>query len=155
MGQKIGSAFATRRGSLVLALMTCLGDSLASGASGQTITEFPLSDDRASPADITAGPDGNLWFTEGCAGRIGRITTAGVVTEFPIPGAPGTSMGTGIAVGPDGNLWYTSLSNNQVGRITTAGVVTAFPSRREPSRRASLRARTGTSGTRRDSASPR
>ena len=31
---------------------------------------------------ITAGPDGNLWFTEFALDRIGRITPAGVVTEF-------------------------------------------------------------------------
>ena len=36
----------------------------------------------ASPFEITAGPDGNLWFTENVGNRIGRITPAGVVTEF-------------------------------------------------------------------------
>ena len=34
---------------------------------------------------ITAGPDGNLWFTEPNLERIGRITPAGVVSEFPPP----------------------------------------------------------------------
>jgi len=38
----------------------------------------------AGPIGITAGPDGNLWFTEMVAGKVGRITTAGVVTEFPV-----------------------------------------------------------------------
>jgi virginiamycin B lyase len=39
----------------------------------------------ASPeplAGITAAPDGNLWFADP-GGRIGRITTAGAITEFP------------------------------------------------------------------------
>ncbi len=35
---------------------------------------------------ITTGPDGALWFTE-LIDQIGRITTAGVITEFPIPTA--------------------------------------------------------------------
>ena len=35
------------------------------------------------PSGITAGPDGNLWFTEAAA-TIGRITPAGTVTEFPL-----------------------------------------------------------------------
>ena len=30
---------------------------------------------------ITAGPDGNLWFTDP-NGKIGRLTTAGDVKEF-------------------------------------------------------------------------
>ena len=34
------------------------------------------------PAGITAGPDGNIWFTEENGNRIGRITPGGVITEF-------------------------------------------------------------------------
>src|SRR5437588_12907295 len=39
-----------------------------------TITEFPVPNSNASPLFITAGPDGNLWFTE--AGKIGEINPA-------------------------------------------------------------------------------
>ena len=56
--------------------------------------------DRSRP-----GPDGNLWFTESLGNRIGRITTAGVMTEFPRH-RPG-SRPSGIVAGPDGNLWFT------------------------------------------------
>jgi streptogramin lyase len=31
------------------------------------------------------GPDGALWFTERLADKIGRLTTAGLFTEFPLP----------------------------------------------------------------------
>jgi hypothetical protein len=37
------------------------------------------------PMGITAGPDGNLWFTGAGSDKIGRITTSGAVTEFQIP----------------------------------------------------------------------
>ena len=47
------------------------------------VTEFSAGISRGQrPAGITAGPDGNLWFTEFDGNRIGRITPAGVVTEF-------------------------------------------------------------------------
>jgi streptogramin lyase len=39
----------------------------------------------SSPTSITVGPDGALWFTEQTGNKIGRITTAGVITEYPIP----------------------------------------------------------------------
>jgi virginiamycin B lyase len=75
---------------------------------------------------ITAGPDGALWFTE-CAfqqtgnctanGTIGRITTAGVITEFAIPTPNGRSEGT--TAGPDGNVWFAEVLTSQIGRITT------------------------------------
>lgn len=88
-----------------------------------------------APTDITAGPDGNLWFTE--IGKIGRITPTGTATEFPLPSA-GESP-TAIAAGPDGNLWFiesgtgggsltdTTYTGGRVGRITPQGVVTEFP----------------------------
>jgi len=42
---------------------------------------------RASgPDQITAGPDGALWFTEARGNKIGRITTEGAITEFALPG---------------------------------------------------------------------
>src|SRR5207249_2283249 len=74
---------------------------------------------------ITAGPDGNLWFTESAGNQIGRITTAGVVSEFAVPTA--NSSLVGITVGPDGNLWFSERLGNQIGRITTAGAITEFP----------------------------
>src|SRR5260370_39836097 len=53
------------------------------------IAEFPLPTSEISPAGITAGPDGNLWFTASTAvgdiSRIGRITPAGQISEFALP----------------------------------------------------------------------
>ncbi len=65
-----------------------------------------------------------MWFTEQ-ADRIGRITTAGAITEFSSGISPGATL-AGIAAGPDGNLWFTELVGRRIGRITTAGVVTEF-----------------------------
>ena len=75
-----------------------------------------------------AGPDGNLWFTEMNGNSIGRITTGGVVTEFPVPRGnnPGGSTPYGIAAGPDDSLWFTVYSDSRIGRITTAGAITEF-----------------------------
>src|SRR5690349_12794015 len=65
------------------------------------ITEFPIS---AGSRAITAGPDGNLWFTL-ADDQIGRITPAGQVTAFPVPQSPFGPES--ITSGPDGNLWFT------------------------------------------------
>ena len=83
-----------------------------------TIKEFPIPT-KSAPIDITAGPDGNLWFTEftNGAGAIGRITPSGRFTVFPFPTA---SAGvSGITAGPDGNLWFTEENASKIGRITT------------------------------------
>ena len=45
---------------------------------------YPLPATGSNPALITAGADGNLWFTETATDTIGRITTSGKVTEFTL-----------------------------------------------------------------------
>lgn len=39
------------------------------------ITEFAIPTANSGSDEITAGPDGNLWFTERGTNKIGRITT--------------------------------------------------------------------------------
>jgi hypothetical protein len=85
-----------------------------------------------SPEAIVSGPDGNLWFT-GLGNRIGRITSNGVITEYPLPLVTGSPIG--ITAGPDGNLWFTEDFLGMVGRITPLGLITLFElpmPRREP-----------------------
>ncbi len=65
-----------------------------------------------------------LWFTEINRNRIGRITTAGVITEFILPTT--NSWPSGIGAGPDGALWFTEYNGNKIGRITTGGVISEF-----------------------------
>jgi len=50
--------------------------------------EFPIPTPSANPFGITVGADGNLWFAELAGQKLGRITTACVITEFPLP-SPG------------------------------------------------------------------
>jgi uncharacterized repeat protein (TIGR01451 family) len=92
------------------------------------ITEFGVPTAFSRPAGITAGPDGALWFTEEGGNKIGRSTTGGVITEFPLPptenNAPISPFD--IVAGPDGNLWFTEFNGSNIGRITPAGVITEF-----------------------------
>jgi len=82
---------------------------------------------------ITAGPDGAMWFADSAgnlgfspgsiaAGKIGRITTSGTITEYPLPQASDYPLA--IAAGPDGALWFTDYLG-QIGRVTTSGTVTS------------------------------
>jgi hypothetical protein len=75
-----------------------------------------VPDGTAFRGEITAGPDGNMWFTEPGLNRIGRITPRGRISQYPLPSAD--SQPAGIAAGPDGNLWFTESQANKIGRIT-------------------------------------
>jgi virginiamycin B lyase len=88
------------------------------------ITEFPIPTSGAAPHNVTAGPDGAVWFTEFNTNQIGRVASGNIIAEYPIPTA--SSFPNGIAAGPDGALWFTELFANKIGRITTTGTITEF-----------------------------
>jgi virginiamycin B lyase len=72
---------------------------------------------------IAKGRDGDMWFTERAAYRIGRISTSsGRIVEFPLP--PG-AVPTSISEGPDGDMWFTT--ETKLGRITPIGRVALLP----------------------------
>jgi virginiamycin B lyase len=126
------------------ALLVFLGIALLLGGCGQSPTspfrEFSLPTtcgqavhgllSGCTPAGITRGPDGNLWFTESAGNKIGRLTPAGRLSEFALPTTCGDSLGCGpdgITSGPDGALWFTEATGNRIGRITSAGRISEFP----------------------------
>jgi streptogramin lyase len=72
------------------------------------VSEYPTPTAGSFPFDIASGtPDGNVWFTEFDSNKIGRITPAGVVTEFPTQTAYRGPLG--ITHGPNFNdtgYWF-------------------------------------------------
>ena len=84
---------------------------------------------NSQPRHITAGSDGNMWFTESNinAATIGRVDAAGNVTEFAVPNS--SAQPDDIVSGPDGALWFTGVSGFPdffIGRVTTDGQMTGF-----------------------------
>jgi virginiamycin B lyase len=98
-----------------------------------TITEYafdaPTYPD--GPRAITAGATGSLWFTYSAGSPsdsfIGRVTTGGVVTQFPVP-APGCAsvLNGNIAYGSDGNIWFGDDCQRTIDRVTPDGNITSF-----------------------------
>jgi len=80
-----------------------------------------VTSEGASFGDITTGPDGALWITDGYNQQILRMTTTGDFTAYRLRGyvAP-----ISITTGPDKALWFTEYG--AVGRITTKGKVTTY-----------------------------
>jgi len=97
---------------------------LAADKLGQ-VTECPIPTAASNPTKLVTGPDGNIWFAEAAANKIGKVTTSCAFTEFPVPTA--SSEPLDITVGSDGNLWFTESMGNRIGRMTTSGVLTEFP----------------------------
>jgi virginiamycin B lyase len=91
-----------------------------------TVQAFPVPSPAADLQHIVAGPDGALWFTEQGAGKVGRITTAGQITEYPIPNnASGLAdSGPTDIVPSGGGLWFLTDIGESTYRMATNGTFT-------------------------------
>jgi streptogramin lyase len=110
-------------------------------ANSNAISEFPTPA-ASEPSGITAGPDGNVWFTEKAAGAIGFVNVSGLSNpsaytlgaSIPIP-TTGQSGGilnnpapVGIIAGAAGQVWFADASG-AIGLVTLThlAVTTAPP----------------------------
>lgn len=80
----------------------------------KTFNEYPLITQNTQPHEIVAGADSELYFGQWNAGKIGRITLTGIVTEYVMP-TPAYTYG--FTLGPDNAVWFTETTANRVGRI--------------------------------------
>lgn len=102
------------------------------------------------PNGITAGPDGDLWFTYGFrssnGGGIGQVTLDGSLKKYPLPASTSNRAPQSITKGSDGNIWFTIPGNvtlfapdgpppvpGQIGRITPSGSIKLFPATKSAS----------------------
>ena len=103
----IGKLFTVARPQVIIVLLAgAFG--VAERASAQVFSEFLIPTANSLSYAITTGPDDALWFVEYSSAKIGRITTAGAITEF-------TGLGNnpqGITAGPDRALWFTEAGNS-------------------------------------------
>lgn len=95
-----------------------------------TITSYATS---GQPRSIVAGPDGALWFSEGgsSTAQYGKVTTAGVVTEYALNPRPASTCPSSLIFGPDNATVYISDYCGDTGTIyavtaATGAVVASY-----------------------------
>lgn len=76
----------------------------------------------SAPNDLALDSQGNLWFSELNANKIGRLNTAnGSIRQYPLPSPNAKSTQEldpyGIAIDPQGTVWFTEVSTNRLGRL--------------------------------------
>jgi virginiamycin B lyase len=95
----------------------------AGGANAEDLaTTIPLEDAASRPFAITTDADGNVWFTDPGAQKIGKLAPGGGPAMFPAPNA-----GKGIVFRPEDDLsvqpdsiWYTT-TNGKLAQMTMTG----------------------------------
>jgi streptogramin lyase len=89
------------------------------------ITHFPLPAPAGDPISVAQAPNGDLWFAEDTAARVGRLTPIGAITEFSASPLTRLSEAT---FGPDGRLWLTGGASDRLGRATVGDSLGAIGS---------------------------
>src|SRR5438132_3717240 len=109
---------------MALCAVVGLGASAQPATTPGTIDQFHRPG-RMYPERITAGPDGNVWFSDFAKDYIGRVTPDGTIKVFRL----GSQIQTPdtLAIGPEGNIWFTDPNGGKVAFITTKGVLTVLP----------------------------
>src|SRR5207244_12108968 len=98
----------------------------------QVITEYSFPATTSNPYKITAGRDGNLWFTDAAQFQIGSFNlSTHAISETPTP-TP-SSIPYAITPGPDGNLWFTEYGANKIGQVVPFAVTATFEDGVSPS----------------------
>ncbi len=118
---------------LVAAVSATNGGGSVTAATAPTLPVEATEQTNYSPSgehqltSLTAGPDGNLWYTNKVnvglenKGKIGKLTTAGTFTEY----ATKSYYPTGITTGPNEDLWFAEYGRS-VDDLTTEGVLTRY-----------------------------
>jgi len=89
------------------------------------VVEYPLDDGvQGVIGGITVGAEGNLWFANTEAGRIGRSTPSGEIAERALGGR--SPRPTGIVRAADGAFWLTEPTADRIVRVDRSGKVTRF-----------------------------
>jgi virginiamycin B lyase len=112
---------------IVLAtVIVCLCSQTQAQSNGLVSSGYTIPTANGSPSGIVSGADGAVWFGETNANKIGRITTAGVVTEFTLlpylsacSSFPSNCGPYNLAFGSDGALWFTA--SHEIGRLPATG----------------------------------
>ncbi len=80
--------------------------------SGTVTNEYSVA---SGPIDIAVGQEGDIWFTNGYASKIGKVIPgSGEVKEYSLKSAP---QPWGLTVGPEGDLWYTGSTGSTIGNF--------------------------------------
>ena len=90
-----------------------------------SIIEYNVPTPNAGLQRITLGPDGNYWFTEQNANKIGRINPiTHAITEIPLPSGTGPSYVAGDPLGGN-SVWFAAPAWNMLVRMNTTTFATS------------------------------
>src|SRR3981081_793780 len=117
-GRKIGGFIAVITILIVSLALALWGAAAATIVSDLhvSIREWDVPTQGAHPHDPAVGNNGDLWFTEQMANKIGRFEpTSQNLKEYPLAG--GNAGPPGLVSDREGNIWFTANLGGYTGKL--------------------------------------
>jgi streptogramin lyase len=112
-----------------LTFVLCVAVSAVAPSAAQAapiIHEFPVKTASSQPSGVALGADGNMWFSEFSADKVGMITPSGAVTEYG--GLTPNAEPAAMTPGPGGKVWFAEQGGSgAIGSVSTTGTVQELP----------------------------
>lgn len=110
---------------LSLAAVTTIAPAAPASAAA---TVFAVPTSNAGLDRITTAPDGSMWFVERNANKVGRITTAGQISEYTLPAQTvDDSQVEDLDIAADGTVWVVFDEGWQAVALNPNGSVKSGP----------------------------
>lgn len=95
-----------------------------------SLSVHPVPTSDSGLGEIVTAPNGDMWFVEEKANKVGRITPAGVITEFALPATTSGDAGGAydLTVAPDGTIWVVFDYGRKIVQLNLAtGTGSVYP----------------------------
>jgi streptogramin lyase len=94
--------------------------------SGGDFVEYRVPTPGANPYGVAVGADGQVWFLESDADKVGAVDRRGRFREWPLDFFEGSGP-RDLTLARNGDLWFTETNVDLIGRITPQGEVSHYP----------------------------
>ncbi len=104
---------------------SALGDYMVHLTAQGQVTTYPIPTTKSMPMGTMGDSQGNVWFAEMFADKIGVVRPDGHIDEFNVP-TP-NARPTGLAVDQYGNVWFAESNVDKIGVLRADGIFNEYP----------------------------
>jgi virginiamycin B lyase len=86
--------------------------------STREFTEYSVPTIGSFPYQLALDKQGNVWFSESFAGKLGEIDAHGAIKEYTVPQNGSNVDPTGLVIDKNGTIWFTEPNSNMIGSFS-------------------------------------
>ncbi len=103
---------------------SALGNYIVHLTSSGQVTTYPIPSPNSMPMGTNGDSQGNVWFAEMFANKIGVVRINGHIDEYEVPTA--NSQPAGLTVDQYNNVWFAESSTDKIGVLRSNGIFNEY-----------------------------